>query len=69
MKVFTNNKFEGYYPVGSAAVVIAKDKDDAARLLSDKLFNIGLNPSVTSDSMIEVNIEESHAVILVDGNY
>ena len=69
LKVFTNTEFEGAYPVGVAAVIIAKDKHDAAILLSNALFDAGLDPNVTEEHMIEVDKNEEHAVVLCDGNY
>ena len=69
MKVFTNNKFDGYYPVGTAAVVIAEDKQDAARLLSNALSDALLCPDVKAGDMIEINATEELCVILCDGNY
>ena len=69
LKVFTNTAFEGHYPVGVAAVIIAKNKHDAAILLSNALFDAGLDPNITSENMIEINSNEEHAVILCDGNY
>ena len=69
LKVFTNTQFEGVYPVGVAAVIIAKDKHDAAILLSNALFDAGLNADITSEHMIEINSNEEYAVILCDGDY
>jgi hypothetical protein len=69
LKVFTNIAFEGHYPVGVAAIIIAKDKHDAARLLSNALFDAHLDPNVTEENMIEVNSDEEQALILCDGNY
>ena len=69
MKVFTNNKFEGFWPVGSAAVIIAEDKESAARLLSNQLSDIGLNADIGIDNMIEINTEDEQVIILCDGDY
>lgn len=69
LKVFTNTGFEGHYPVGVAAVIVAKDKHDAAILLSNALFDAGLDPNVTEENMIEINLTEEYASVLCDGNY
>ena len=69
MKVFTNVAFEGHYPVGTAAVVIANDKHDAARVLRSALSNAGLSTGVDAGDMIEVNTENEHAVILCDVDF
>jgi len=69
MKVFTNSEFTGHWPVGTAAVIIAKDKYDAARILSNELFDFGLEQQIGIDNMIEVDVTEEKAIILRDGDY
>jgi hypothetical protein len=69
LKVFTSTSFDGHYPIGVAAVIIAKDKHCAAMLLSNALFDAGLNAKVTEGDVVEINKSEELAVILCDGNY
>lgn len=70
MATFTNTEFKGRYPVGTAAVIVAKDAARAAVLLRRKLKSIGLPTSgVKAKDMIRVyNVGES-VKILLDGNY
>ncbi len=70
MKVFTNNTFEGYYPVGTAAVVVAKTPEDAAMWLNNVLDNtFGLRGDVKPEQMHEVELKESAVHILCNGDY
>jgi len=67
-KVYTCDDFTGYWPVGSAAVVVAKSKAEAATLLKEKLDQLGLEqeepPTIT---VLDQSI--GHARILCDGDY
>lgn len=67
--VFTSTKFEGFYPVGVAAVVIADDHDEAARILNKKLGESGLAKNSAMPCDMELLTDEKQAVILCDGNY
>jgi len=69
MKVFTNNKFNGYYPVGSAAIIIASNKEEAAGRLSYQLNHMGLAQQINPDDMVEINIDSEKVIILCDGEY
>ena len=69
MKIYTNNKFKGVYPIGTAAVIVANDKYEAARLLSDALFDTGIPDDNTIDGMIEIDISSPNAIILCNGDY
>ena len=68
MKIWTNNKFEGHYPVGVGAVVVAEDAEDAAVYLSVFLHEVGL-PDALSEEMEEMLFVEGQVSILADGNY
>lgn len=69
MKVFTNNKFDGYWPVGSAAVVVADSAASAAGILQNQLNIMGLFQEVSPGDMIELSTTENGCIILFDGNY
>lgn len=69
MKVFTNNNFDGYWPVGSAAVVVANGKEEAAEILQNHLNIIGLYQDIPPDDMVELDTAQNGCVILFDGNY
>ena len=68
MKVWTNNKFEGYWPVGTAAVVIAPSRDDAADYLNLFLAEKGL-PMCSPEQFEELPFLDGQVSILADGNY
>jgi len=69
MNVYTNNTFTGFYSVGSAAVVVAQDKQQAAYLLEVELERIHLGQKIDPNTMIQLPKNSLHCVILVDGNY
>lgn len=69
MKVFTNNTFTGYFPVGGAAVVVADSSQEAVDYLNEKLVSMGLEGDVKQEDMIELDTSSEDVVILLDGNY
>lgn len=66
MRVFVSNDFHGVWPVGTAAVVVAKDYDHAAKVLAEKLAEQGLRFDGT---LQEVKTDKPVAIVLRDGNY
>lgn len=71
MKIFTCNDFIGFWPVGTAAVIIAKNQSQAKKLLVKKLEEINLAEKNIEQyfTIQEVNQEKPHVVILRDGDY
>ena len=69
MKVFTCNEFEGVYPVGSAAVIVAEDIETAAVELGIALGEAGIPQTVESKQLKELSLITSDVLILVDGDY
>lgn len=69
MKVFTCNQFTGHWPVGAAAVMVALSIEDAVAFLADKLADLGLKQTITPDMLVEVDLKQPAALILVDGEY
>lgn len=69
MKVYTNTTFEGHYPVGSAAVVVARNKSEAADWLNTDLVERGLNGNVKPEDMHELPTDRKCSVVLCDGDY
>lgn len=69
MKVYTCTKFKGHWPVGTSAVVVAPSKFMAAMVLETELAKRGLRQNISSDMLEEVDMVESKAVILSDGDY
>ncbi len=67
MKVFVSTDFKGHYPVGTAAIIVAKDKRSARNLLKAALEEDGLP---TDDfSLREIDVTQPRAEILNDGDY
>ena len=69
IKVWTNTHFEGYYPVGTAAVVVAYTAEQAAELLNDACGKEGLGRPATAQQFTELPCVKPVARILCDGNY
>jgi hypothetical protein len=68
MKVFTCTTFEGRWPVGTAAVVVAPDESEARRLLGMELAKRGLRLD-RDDIFLEVPLHQTAAIVLRDGDY
>ena len=66
LKVYYNTDFEGMWPVGTSAVVVAESAEQAESLLTDKLAAIGL---AYRGTMTEIDITVPNAIILQDGDY
>lgn len=69
MKVWTNTDFEGHWPVGVAAVVVADTAGQAAELLNNALQERGLGRTAQADQFAELPTSRQLAVILRDGDY
>ena len=68
MKIWTNKKFTGFYPVGTAAVVVARDAESATEYLNLFLAEAGLGET-TPEDFEEMPHKEGEVRILCDGNY
>ena len=68
MNVYTCNTFHGHWPVGTAAVVVAKDEAEARNLLSIELLKQGLGLS-DFDELVELDLTKPQATILNNGDY
>ena len=68
MKVFTCNDFEGHWPVGSAAVMVATDEDSARAILLGWLHENGL-PQKSKVTVVELPTGNTGIRVLVDGEY
>ena len=70
VKVFVCTNHDHVWPVGVASIVMAKDIEEAQRLLDEALKERGLKAFKESPyTLEEVSIEEPKAIILNDGNY
>lgn len=70
MKVFTCTNFTGVWPVGVAAVIVAKDRKEARKLFMEELDNRGLiqaNPAGLTFE--ELPLSKSGVTVLNDGDY
>ncbi len=65
MGVWTCNDFTGHWPVGTAAVVVAKNRDEAERLLAAELTARGLGGAFN----LEPLPSGPYVRILADGDY
>ena len=64
LRVFYSNDFKGFYPVGTAAVVVAKNEREARKLLE------AAHPMAKKGAtLVELKLTKAQAVILLDGNY
>ena len=68
-EVYACNQFEGHWPVGSAAVVVASSQQHAADVLNSQLRQQGLKGDATANAMALVVRDAPQAVVLCDGNY
>lgn len=69
MKVWTNTRFPGHYPVGTAAVVVADTAGQAAEVLNDELERVGLGRPATADQFDRLPTTRHIARVLLDGDY
>jgi hypothetical protein len=69
MKAFAHVQFTGFYPAGTAAVVVADNADEAAQLLSESLKSIHLGQDIKADEFVEIDLTQHNAMILRDGDY
>lgn len=69
MKVFQTTDFEGHWPVGSAAVVVAKTHAEAVELLDKKLREEGLKFDGKPENVVEVDLGKRGAIVLCNGDY
>lgn len=65
MKVFTSNDFEGQWPVGTAAVIVAESETHARQLL-EACHPLAAKKPYT---VRELDLSQPAAVVLSDGNY
>ncbi len=69
-RVFTCADFDGHWPVGTAAVVIAESPEVAASALENELQCRGLTQRINPTQMQEIERSAAPVVkILADGDY
>lgn len=68
-KIYTAS-FTGHYPVGTAAVIVARDIEHARELLAKQMEAHELKPSDAYEATItRLAIHKPKCTILCDGNY
>lgn len=67
MKIFTCTDFDGVWPVGTSAIIVAETIDLANFMLRNELIERNLNPS--GFTLQEIDINKRQVVILQDGDY
>jgi len=68
MNVYTV-EFDGYYPVGAVALVVAEDIDTAKIMVEKELANIGIPQDVLVKDIKEQDTSTSRVDILLNGDY
>lgn len=68
MKVWYNVSFKGVWPVGTAAIVVAKTAQDACRLLQYQL-PAAQAKTVKPEDFVEIDTTKEYAIVLRDGDY
>ncbi len=70
MPIYTNTTFTGHYPVGTAAIVRASDRTEAALKLNIVLQEHGLKGDALPEDMIPfLGTQDQQVRILNNGNY
>lgn len=69
MPIYTNTTFKGHYPVGTSAVIVARDRKEAVRLLERRLEKMLLKQTVSPDDLKLVSASRSQVIVLQDGEY
>lgn len=69
MRVWTNTEFPGHWPVGTAAVVVADTREQAAELLNSALEKGGLGQPAKPEQFVQLPTNKPHAVVLCNGDY
>lgn len=71
MRLFSCTNFNGFYPVGVAAIIWAESPEKATEQLNESLRNRGLEGNSNVVDMHEIHTEgqDPFVTILNDGNY
>lgn len=72
MNAYYITNFPGYLPVGTSAVVVARDREHAFNLLQAELgiYRLTLDrKDVGPTDFRQLDMANAHAVVLQDGNY
>lgn len=68
LEVFVSDDFKGHWPVGTSAVIVARDEDQARELLQAELIAHGLGGH-DAFTVRKIQTERPQAFVLQDGEY
>ncbi len=69
MKIWTNNRFSGFWPVPTAAVAVAATPEEAAAMLNDELEHAGLARNAQAADFVEMPTADKAIRVLSFGDY
>ena len=69
MRVFYTNDFRGHYPVGTSAVIVARNLGEAYVLMTSQLIAMGLGTDNSDFTITELPTDSTRVVVLNDGEY
>ena len=69
MNVYTCTDFRGHWPVGVSAVIVASDKQRAAKHLESELKKSGLEQAIDTSQLKRVSTRKESVSILQNGEY
>lgn len=69
LNVYTCNDHDGYYPVGTASVIVAPNEIEARQMLRAALGLRGLNAADDSFNLTLLPLHDATVRVLCDGNY
>lgn len=69
MRVFYTNDFRGHWPVGTSAVIVARNIDEAYTLMTSQLIAMGLGADNSDFTIKELPTDSTQVVVLQDGDY
>jgi len=64
VNVYTCTSFDGLWPVGTAAVIVAESKRAAKMLLEKELKRIKLDQKIDINTINEIDLTEAKAIII-----
>lgn len=71
MKVYTCKGFDGHYPVGTTAIIVAHSRVQAEELLNAELLAQDLPPlsRQSNVTVVETPLDRPFCTILLNGDY
>ena len=69
MNIYYSNDFRGHWPVGTSAVIVARDLNEAYVLMAKELLSRGLGKDKHDFIVKELRTAEAGVIVLQDGDY